>query len=140
MQTARSAERRKPPPKPKMESVRLADFPAIRVPVSACTLAGFRAWCVSDEFPQQGEVFFLDGEIYIDMSRERINSHILVKTEITRAVANLARDDDLGNFCSDGTRIVNALAQLSNEPDGVFVAWESSEARSCPPGADRRWG
>ena len=128
MRIARSAERRKAAPKPKTEAVQLSAFPVIRVPVRACTLAGFRAWCVSDEFPQQGQIFFLNGEIYIDMSPERLNSHNEVKTELTRVIGNLVVEDDLGKMYSDGTRIVDEAAQLSNEPDAAFVSWESFES------------
>jgi Uma2 family endonuclease len=98
------------------------------VPVSACTFAGFRAWCVSDEFPEQGEIFYLDGEIYIDMSPERLNSHNKVKTEITRVLANVVIEDDLGTMYSDRTRIANEAAQLSNEPDAVFASWKSFDS------------
>jgi Uma2 family endonuclease len=128
MRTARSAERRQAAPPEKAEAVRLAEFPVIRIPVSACTLAGFRAWCVSDEFPQQGQIFYLDGEIYIDMSPERLNSHNKVKTEVTRVLGNIVVEDDGGEMYSDRTRIANEPARLSNEPDAVFVSWESFES------------
>jgi hypothetical protein len=75
MRTVRGTERRKAGPAENGAAVRPPDVPAVRVPVSACTFAGFRAWCVSDEFPEQGEIFYLDGEIYIDTSPERLNSH-----------------------------------------------------------------
>ncbi len=128
MRIVRGTERRKARPNENGQTVRLPDVPVIRVPASACTLTGFRAWCVSDEFPQQGQIFFLDGEIYIDMSPERLNSHNEVKTEVTRVVGNFVVETDLGKMYSDGTRIANESAQLSNEPDAVFVSWESFES------------
>lgn len=101
---------------------------SVRIPASACSFPGFRAWTHSERFPEEGHISFVGEEIYIDMSPERLDSHNKVKTEITRVVANVVVEDDLGNFYSDRTRVVNELALLSNEPDGVFGKWETFES------------
>ena len=46
------------------------DDPAIRIPARAATLAGFRAWALSDEFPERGRFSFINGELFVDMSPE----------------------------------------------------------------------
>jgi Uma2 family endonuclease len=98
------------------------------VPTSAATLAGFRAWTNSPDFPDRGCVAFLGNGIFLDMSPERLDSYNKVKTEITRVLANLVVEGDLGKFYSDRTRVVNPAAGLSNEPDATFARWESFQA------------
>jgi len=111
----------------------------VRVPLSACTLPGFRDWARSAEFPTHGQVSFLGQELWIDMSPERLDSHNKVKTEITRGLANLVVEGDLGNFYSDRTLLVNEQADLSTEPDALFASWESLQAgrvRQVPSAAE----
>ena len=51
------------------------DDPAIRIPARAATRAGFRAWALSDEFPERGRFSFINGELFIDMSPEELETH-----------------------------------------------------------------
>ncbi|MBV8555817.1 MAG: Uma2 family endonuclease, partial [Planctomycetaceae bacterium] len=103
------------------------DDPAIRIPARAATLAGFRAWALSDEFPERGRFSFINGELFVDMSPEELETHNKVKTEVVSAIANLNKELDLGEFYSDGTLVTNEVADLSTEPDGAFVTWRSFE-------------
>ena len=104
------------------------DDPAIRIPTRAATLAGFRAWALSDEFPERGRLSFINGELFIDMSPEELETHNKVKTEVGFASANLNKELDLGEFYSDGTLVTNEAADLSTKPDGTFATWRSFEA------------
>jgi Uma2 family endonuclease len=116
------------------------DVLLIRMPTSAATLAGFRAWFQSDDFPEQGRISFIGQEIFIDMSKERLESHVAVKTEVTRVLATLVLDHDLGKFYSDDTRVSNEAADLSNEPDATFVSWKSRQeerVRAVPCAGER---
>ena len=54
---------------------------AIRVPFSVQDLDSFRRWCLSDEFPDQGEIEFLNGLLWVDPTRER-DEHNQIKTAI----------------------------------------------------------
>lgn len=101
---------------------------AVRLPVSACTLEGFRAWTRSADYPTFGQISFINQELFIDMSPERLDSHNKVKTEITRVLANLVVEGDSGNFYSDRTLLVNEQASLSTEPDALFASWDSFQA------------
>src|SRR4051794_241159 len=74
------------------------------IPPSATTLAGFRTWSCSDAFPERGKITFLGGEIIVDMSPERINSHVRLKVEVCRVLANLMDAADRGPFYIDGAR------------------------------------
>src|SRR5271169_2973749 len=86
------------------------------IPERARTLAGFRAWVKDDAFPDKLRVAFIEGEIYLDMSNEELETHVMVKGEISRCLMNLNRDLDLGRFLVDGALITNVEAQVSNNP------------------------
>lgn len=99
------------------------DGPVITIPPTVRSLAGFREWYASDDFPEEGRIEYLAGEIVIDMSHERLSSHVSLKGEFARALIALAEELDLGQFFTDGVRVVNESADLSNEPDGCFISW-----------------
>jgi len=98
------------------------------VPASAHTLAGYRNWAKSRAFPNQGQILFLDKEIYIDMSPEELETHVRVKAEIGRVLLTLERRQKRGMFYPDGTLVTNVEANISTEPDGTFVIWETLES------------
>ena len=104
--TPLSAHRRTPP---ETSSPKLADpGVCLRIPRSAWSLNGFRQWVLSDEFPEKLRVTFVDGEIYLDMSWEEIETHNKVKTEILRVLSNLNVELDQGELFSDGVLVSNA--------------------------------
>ncbi|MEM9703403.1 MAG: Uma2 family endonuclease [Planctomycetota bacterium] len=99
------------------------------VPADADTLAGFRRWTASDDFPEWGRIDYLDGTLYFDLMAERIYSHSLPKHEIMRVVGNRAKELGFGRLGTDSTRIVLTAPQaISCEPDGVGVSFESLKA------------
>src|SRR5262245_48425128 len=119
-QTIRSAPKRTKTAKASLAGCTIvAEGQEIFVPPSAYTLEGFRAWATSDDFPTRGRLSFLDKEIYVDMSPEKIETHNKVKTEVSRGIANLAVKHHLGEFYSDRTLITNVDAGLSTEPDAA---------------------
>lgn len=105
-----------------------ADDGLIRIPSGAATLDGFRAWARSDHFPETLRASFINREIVLDMSPEETETHNKVKTEVSRGIGTLIRGLDLGEFYGDGTLLTNPAAQLSTDPDALFVTWESFEA------------
>jgi Uma2 family endonuclease len=105
------------------------------VPPNAHTLEGFRSWAADDRFPERARVTFLGGEILLDMSNEEINSHVAVKTEVGRVLSGLVRDHRLGRFYADGVLLTNVAAEVSNNPDALFLSretLESARARLVP--------
>jgi Uma2 family endonuclease len=106
----------------------LVDLPLLRIPASAVTLAGFRAWVTSDDFIEQFRASFIDREIFLDMSPEELETHSVVKNEVSRVISGLVRELRLGKFYPDGTLVTNQAADLSTEPDGTFVTRESLKA------------
>jgi Uma2 family endonuclease len=112
--------RRQPPPAPpkvRPESDRLS----IRIPVSAATLAGFRAWVLSDAFPEYVRAAFIGQEIHLDMSKEELETHAAVKAEVCRVLLTLNHELKLGKFYLDGPLVTNEAAGVSNNPDATFV-------------------
>ncbi|GEM_PF-601691 len=100
----------------------------LHIPRSAHTLAGFREWVLSDEFPEKLPVTFIRGEVYLDMSKEAIRTHAAVKTPVAGTLFNLNQEIDFGDFYINGVLVTNVPAQVSNNPDMVAVFWESLEA------------
>jgi Uma2 family endonuclease len=95
---------------------------AISIPQSARTLEGFRQWIRTVELPSCCRVSYLAGEVYIDMSPERIGSHSAVKMEVTTVLYRLVQEHKLGLFLPDGTLVSNRAADIANEPDALFIA------------------
>jgi Uma2 family endonuclease len=106
-------------------SVSVRDEILVRIPPSAYTLAGFRRWTRSQDFPEYGRISFIGGEVIVDMSQEEITTHALVKTELIRVLASINVEEKLGKVIGDGALIVNLRATVANIPDTVFVSYES---------------
>lgn len=98
---------------------------AIQIPASARTHAGFREWIAADALPDHCRTAYIDGEIYLDMSKEDIETHVAVKGEISRVVLTLSRKLRQGKFYADGVLVSNEAAQVSNNPDACFLSFAS---------------
>jgi len=98
---------------------------ALRIPADATTLAGFRAWVTSDDFPEKLRVTFIRGEIDIDMSKEEVQTHAAVKAQVCFVLMAINHEAKLGKFYLDGVLITNEAAEVSNNPDAVFLTRES---------------
>jgi Uma2 family endonuclease len=120
-----SARRRRPAAKKTPPPPVTVDRWSVRIPTSASTLAGFRDWATSDSFPEHIRAAFIGQEIFIEMSNEDLDTHVTVKSEITRVLARLVRDSKLGQFFADGVLVTNMDASLSNNPDASFFTLES---------------
>ncbi|MCH7753364.1 MAG: Uma2 family endonuclease, partial [Planctomycetes bacterium] len=70
-------------------------------------------------------VTFVTGGLIVDMSLERLDTHNLIKTEITVVLASLIKKQNSGYYCSDRVLLSNLAAHLSTEPDSMFVSRES---------------
>src|SRR5258706_9568318 len=99
----------------------LADDFTFHIPRDAYTLAGFRKWVLSDEFPEKQPVMFLKGEIYLFMPKENIATHAAVKTPVAVTTGSLFRDLDLGDLFINGVLVTNVEADVSNNPDMVGI-------------------
>src|SRR5262249_38904237 len=85
---------------------------SLHIPASAATLTGFRAWAKSDELPEKLRVAFIQGEIYLEMSNEELETHVVVKDELIRVLKTLNRELKLGRFYGDGVLVTNEVADV----------------------------
>ncbi len=97
-----------------------------RLPAGIGTLASFRAWVQSDDFPEHGHVSFINGNIEIDMSPDELESHNKVHGAVGHGISGLNDQIDLGEYFCDGALLTNSRAKLGTVPDGMFVKWETS--------------
>ncbi len=102
---------------------------------SIASLADFRCWALSDGFPDEGRIDYVGGHIEIDMSPEDLQTHGTPKVELVRVLANHMRRAELGELYTDRARVSYPEAELSVEPDIVFVsndALDSGRVRMIP--------
>ncbi len=107
---------------------RLPDDFTLHIPRDAYTLAGFRKWVHSDEFPEKQPVMFLKGEIFLYMPREELFTRAAVKNAVLGPIFDLNQKLDLGDVYLSGVLVTNVEADVSNNPDMVGVLWESLES------------
>jgi Uma2 family endonuclease len=98
--------------------------PSVRIPGWVKDLDSFRRWSRSDEFPQQGRLSHLAGELWLDLSMERA-AHNKIKGILGEEVGRLVREHKLGHYFHDGMRLVHVAAEISTEPDGMFVSHDA---------------
>ena len=94
----------------------------VDVPSWVTTLEAFRRWLDSDEFPEGARVWFLKGDVWIDMSKEQIFSHVLVKTQFHIVLGGLVQKTKSGLFLGDGAMLTNLDADISGNPDATYIA------------------
>ena len=97
----------------------------LEIPAGLDTLADFRRWAISDEFPELGRIDFVNGRVEIDMSPDNLYFHSAPKSEIGRMIGNRLKSTKRGQVFVDKSRVSVPYAQLSAEPDIVVVLDES---------------
>jgi Uma2 family endonuclease len=100
----------------------------LTIPSWVVDFASFRRWCESDEFPEEGRIWFLRGGVWADMTMEQVFSHNQVKNEIAYTLTGLIKRTKSGRFFPDGLRITNLPAELSGVPDGTYVSFDTLRA------------
>jgi Uma2 family endonuclease len=96
---------------------------AVRIPQGFADLREFREWARSTDYPDRGDFCWLDGELWADLSMEDAYTHNKVKTEITNKLDSLAKESGLGDVYSDGMRLSHPGANLSCEPDAMYISF-----------------
>jgi len=100
----------------------------LHVPAWVVDIESFRRWTDTDEFPERGYVWWLHGEVWADMSREQLFSHLAVKQEFFRVLGNLAKEDCPGMLIPDGLLLSNFEADISGNPDATYIAAETLDS------------
>ncbi|MFM8702560.1 MAG: Uma2 family endonuclease [Planctomycetia bacterium] len=91
------------------------------IPGDLATLAGFRRWAVSEDFPTYGRIDWVASHIEVDMSPEDIFTHGTLKTALIGRLWPLATDRGMHLFTGE-TRVTSERGDLSVEPDIVVVS------------------
>ncbi|HKB38255.1 MAG TPA: Uma2 family endonuclease [Gemmataceae bacterium] len=97
-----------------------------RIPDWVVDLDSFRRWSRSGDFPDSGWFSYLAGEVWADPSMETAG-HNQAKWKISLILGGLIEAEALGNFFPDRMRLVNVAADLSTEPDGMFISERTLE-------------
>jgi Uma2 family endonuclease len=110
-------------------TVAISENPIVTVPTRAtASLASFRAWAGDNDLPEKAKLCYHRGEVFVEMGKEQIFSHVRVKTEITRVLANIVKEESSGLYLTDGAFVTNEAAELSCNLDAVFVSFETIRA------------
>jgi Uma2 family endonuclease len=97
----------------------------ISIPAEVVDHESYRRWARSDDFPQSGRFAFLNGILWVDLSKEKLYSHNQIKTQYTVVLGTIAKSDGTGLFLPDGMLLSHLGAGLSTEPDGSYVSYEA---------------
>ena len=102
---------------------------AIRVPFGVTdTLRDFRRWTKSDVYPNRGDYFYFNGDLWVDLSMETL-LHNQLKSLFNIILGGMLLKQPLGLYFGDRMRFVNVDADISCEPDGMFVSHKARKAR-----------
>jgi hypothetical protein len=110
-----------------MEKVK-TEADQVDVPAWVVDLESFRRWTETDEFPEKGDIGYFNGKVWVDMSKEQVFTHVLVKTRYASVLDRLVTTEKMGLFLTEGVYISNVEADLSCKPDGTFVSNAALEA------------
>jgi len=102
----------------------MLDDQSVRIPEWVNDFPSFRRWFYSDNFPEEGRICFINGEVWVDMSREQF-AHNQIKGEYTAVLGSMTRSEGSGRYFPDGFRLSNLDVFLSVNPDGMFVSMGS---------------
>src|SRR5262245_60316843 len=74
----------------------IADGTELRIPATVVDIESFRRWADTEEFPEKGNIWWLCGEVWADMSKEQIFTHVVLKGVIFAVLYHLVRETRLG--------------------------------------------
>jgi Uma2 family endonuclease len=94
----------------------------IAVPEWVTDIDSFRRWTDTDDCPHEYKLGWLKGQVWIDMSREQVFTHLMVKGEYYFAITQVVKEANLGIFIPDGLLLSNFAADISGNPDGTFIS------------------
>ncbi len=97
----------------------------VRIPSWVNDLDSFRRWTAAGDFPEKGRIWYHKSEVWVDMSKEQVFTHALVKTEVGYTLTGLTKADRTGIYLVDGAYLTNEAADLSTKADGLYVSNES---------------
>lgn len=107
-------------------TVAIRETATFTIPARAsASLASFREWAGDNDLPEKTKLLYYRGEVTVEMGKEQLYTHAEVKGEIFTVLRVLVRNGRLGRMWPDGVLLTNTAADVSNNPDAVFVSNES---------------
>ena len=100
----------------------------VSIPGWVVDLESFRRWAETDAFPKDGRIDYLNGRVTLDMSKEQVFTHVVVKNEFNYVLTGLSKKEQRGLYLPDGLRLTNLTADLSGKPDGTFILNDSFDS------------
>ena len=97
----------------------------LEIPEWVTDLTTFRRWGNSDEFPEEGRICFINGEVWADMSYQQVFSHVRVRNAIDYTLTGLVKKAGNGIYFPDGVRFFSENADLSAVPDGSYISYNA---------------
>jgi Uma2 family endonuclease len=94
----------------------------IHVPGWVVDIDSFRRWTKAPDFPLRGNIWWLRGEVWADMSNEQVFWHGDVKGAIYAVLYFVVKNARLGRILPDGILLTNHEADISGNPDGMFLS------------------
>jgi Uma2 family endonuclease len=100
----------------------------VRIPADIASLADFRAWALSDEFPEAGRIDYIRGCIEVDLSSREFFTHATVKTELLCRLMDRVQRHDWGYVAGSRTQVSSIEGDFSAQPDVIFLSYESLDS------------
>ncbi|HBI45378.1 MAG TPA: hypothetical protein DDY78_21380 [Planctomycetales bacterium] len=94
----------------------------VNVPSWVVDLDSFRRWAESDDVPEKLRVWYLKGEVWIDMGKQQIFSHLALKNAFNMVLGGLVQAEGIGLYVPDGLFLANLAADVGGNPDATFIS------------------
>jgi Putative restriction endonuclease len=104
------------------------DSKRLTVPGWVVDLDSFRQWVDTDAFPDEGRIWWLNGEVWIDMSKEQVFTHLLMKQEVNLVLGGLVKTGQLGLYLPDGLFLSNFDGNFAGNPDATFLSTDTLQS------------
>lgn len=105
----------------------------IQIPATVTDFESFRQWCRSPDYPDRGDVFWLNGNLWVSDETEQAFTHNLIKTAITAVLTVLVQQLKSGHVFGDRMRLTNPAVGLSCEPDMMYLSFAALQAGRVRP-------
>ncbi len=97
----------------------------VEIPPWVIDLDSFRRWADSDDFPDWGRIDYIKGEVWVDMSKEQLFTHLAVKNEFNIVLGSMVKMGQLGLYLPDGVLLSNVDADIAVNPDALFASTDA---------------
>ncbi len=101
----------------------------VNVPSWVVDLASFRSWVESNDVPEKLHVWYLKGEVWNDLSKQQLFSHLALKNAFNMVLGVLVQTSETGLYMPDGMFLANITADIGGNPDATFISNAALDSR-----------